>query len=61
MTIETINDSLVGMRGADEIVVHGSTATMSRAKALRLAAWIVAIADPLDEEFTQLLQAIRRT
>jgi hypothetical protein len=42
------------------ILVFGMSSVLSREKALRLAAWIVALADDRDE-FPALLEAVRNT
>ena len=45
--IETVNDHMVGVRGDGRIVVTlPPLAPMGQAEALRLAAWLVAVADP---------------
>jgi hypothetical protein len=57
--IDTTNDSLVGILG-DGIVIAKMRPRLTKAEALRLAAWIVAIADD-DDEFPKLLQAVQNT
>lgn len=57
--IDTTNDSLVGTRG-DRIIVMTLQADLPKDKALRLAAWIVALADDKDQ-FAALLEAVRNT
>ena len=65
--IDTTNDMLVGSRGplADQtftlMLPPAAGAPFSRDRALRLAAWLVALADPLDEEFPAVLAAVRST
>jgi hypothetical protein len=58
-TIDTSNDSVVAVNGKC-IVVMGMKPILSREQALRLAAWIVALADEKDE-FPALLEAVRNT
>lgn len=59
--IDTTNDSAVAVGGDGDIMILAATPRLSKAKALRLAAWIVALADPLDEEFTRVLNAVKNT
>jgi len=58
-TTDTSNDQLVGMRG-DQIVVVLPKSSMTRADAIRHAAWLVAIADnsPGHIDFHAALAAI---
>lgn len=58
-SIETANDNLVGARGDGNITVGlPPTSAMSRDRALRLAAWLVALADPTGERFAAVLRAV---
>lgn len=59
---DTANDSMVAMNGLGEIVIMGldRRPALDKARALRLAAWIVAMVD-VDDEFPALLAAIRAT
>jgi hypothetical protein len=59
--IETVNDQLVGDTAGGNITVQMPKNLMTRAEALRHAAWIVALADPLEEEFPAVLAAVRST
>jgi hypothetical protein len=59
--IEAGNDQFVGGRGDGLIVVMAPKARMTRAEALRHAAWLVLVADPLGEEFARVLKAVRGT
>jgi hypothetical protein len=58
--IETINDQVVGGHG-DEIVILAPKHRMTRAEALRHAAWLAAIADPAGDDFAEVLAAVRST
>jgi hypothetical protein len=62
--IETINDTMVSAStpsGDLRISWLGASPGVSAEMALRHAAWVVAIADPLDERFPKILQAVRST
>lgn len=62
--IETINDTMVAttMSGDDpRISWLGAAPGVSREMALRHAAWIVALADPLQERFPKVLRAVMST
>jgi hypothetical protein len=56
--IETINDHLVCSNGDSIIIRMPPHGAMSKADALRLAAWLVAIADETGEEFQKVLHAV---
>lgn len=56
----TKNEFFVGSAGGDVVIMKSPQGRITRAQALNLAAWIVAITDP-EDEFTELLQAIRNT
>lgn len=59
----TINDHMVSIQGTGETARFrwlGSNG-VSRETALRHAAWIVAMGDPLDERFPKILDAVRST
>lgn len=58
---ETINDFLVGAIGDEVIVLSPVHGRMTKAQALRMAAWLIVIADPLEEEFPAVYQAVRST
>ena len=58
--INTVNDSIVGARG-DRVVILNPRREMSKDEALRLAAWIVALASDDDEEWEALLKAVQST
>ena len=58
--IETVNDHLVGIQGGNVVMVLPPTAPMPHEEALRMAAWIVAIADD-DDRFGAILAAVRST
>jgi hypothetical protein len=57
--INTENDSMVAVRG-EQIVLLRVRNVMSREEALRLAAWLVALADE-DGTFSALLDAVMNT
>jgi hypothetical protein len=54
---DTTNDSFVGVQG-DRIVILRPRARMTKPEALRLAAWLVVLADE-DQQFSVLLDAVR--
>lgn len=56
--IDTSNDFFVGSRGAD-IVLMKTPGTMTKAQALRLAAWLVILADDDEVRFNEVLEAIK--
>lgn len=56
--LDTTNDSAVALSKNGRIVVQLWDQPMTCAKALRLAAWIVALADE-NEEFEALLDKVR--
>ena len=53
------NHFLVGANG-DRVSVVRPTGVMSKDEALNLAAWIVALADPLGDKFPALLEAVKQ-
>lgn len=57
--IDTRNDQFVGANGYGQITIMMPKATMTRAEALRHAAWIVAVAEREDGEFAAVLKAVR--
>lgn len=57
--LNTINDSAVAVQ-ADSILILRPRQKLSKAEALRLAAWLVALADDNDE-FPKLLEAVQNT
>lgn len=58
---DTSNKHMVGAQG-QMIRIMGLSApiTLGKNDALNLAAWIVALADPLDQEFPELLREIKK-
>ncbi len=60
--INTTNDMAVGMIGDSVVIMRdvGIARPIPRSDALRMAAWIVAIADDNDE-FDAILNAVRNT
>ena len=62
MSIDTTNDYAVGMSAGRIVLTNPSgTRIMSKATALRLAAWIVALAEERDGEFQEVLDAVMAT
>lgn len=59
--IDTNNDCLVGARGGRIVMMAPPYAPMSKERALRLAAWLVVIADPGGEKFAKVLAAVKST
>lgn len=56
---DTINDSWVAVQ-AGQIVIMRQRPKLTKPEALRLAAWLVALADD-EDEFMGLLDAVRGT
>lgn len=61
MTIETLNDHLVGVQGDLITMMIPATGPMTRDKALRLAAWLQLCADPGGERFAEIRDACANT
>lgn len=59
--IETMNDHLVGVQNDMITMVLPPLAPMTKDEALRMAAWLVACADPLGERFRATLDKILNT
>lgn len=59
--IETTNDFLVGSNGHTVQFLFPPTGPLDKEKVLRLAAWLVALADPLQERFPKILEAVLNT
>jgi len=57
--IDTANDSIVGVQG-ENIIVMNLKNPMTKEKALRLAAWLIVLADD-EDKFEELLEAVRNT
>jgi hypothetical protein len=58
--METINDTFVSLLGEDIFFAVPCPRKMSKERALRMAAWIVAITDDNDE-FPTVLEAVKNT
>lgn len=58
--INTMNEFLVGTDG-ETISVMRSKGVYTKEEALRLAAWLVVLADPLDERWPAIKEAVRNT
>lgn len=61
MDIDTTNDFLVGVQGADLVVTRPPVGRITKPQALRLAAYLVVLAEDLPGEFDGILAAIRNT
>jgi hypothetical protein len=59
--VDTTNDHLVGMQGGKVVMVLPPACPMDRDEALRMAAWIQLLADPLGERFETIRSAIANT
>lgn len=62
--VDVTNWALVGHRvgdGAITIQYPPTAGGITKKEALVLAAWLVALADPGDEEFPAILEAVRST
>lgn len=58
--VNTANDLFVGRRG-NRIAILGLRVEMSEEEALRLAAWLVAVADLDEKRFNAILKAVKQT
>lgn len=61
--IDTTNDHLVSSRAGNVVITFPPQGPMDKHKALRMAAWIVALADdsPDHEVFAKVLEAVKST
>lgn len=62
--IETTNDFLIGSNGETISFLLSPTNRLTgldKETALRTAAWLVALADPLQERFSKVLEAVMST
>jgi len=61
--MDTFNKYIVavGAGSAGVMIMNPPREKMTKADALLLAAWIVALADPLDEHFHEILHAVRNS
>jgi hypothetical protein len=59
--IDTTNDHLVGTMGGRVVILVPPTGPMDPDEALRLAAWLVALADPSGERFGEIRKAVEST
>lgn len=59
--IDTGNYQAVSFHPSGSIVVMAPQKIMTAERALVHAAWIVALADPMGDGFTQVLEAVRNT
>lgn len=61
LDLDITNDHMVGARGDLVVILVPPWTPMLRDEALRMAAWIVATADPGGERFGEVLAAVRGT
>ena len=59
--IDTANDCLVAVNDQGVLLMMPPRFPMPKDKALRLAAWIVALADPVGDDFQKVFDAVRNT
>ena len=59
--IDTLNRFAVASRGDEVVIMIPPRGGLTKGSALNLAAYLVAIADPGQEEFAPLLKAILNT
>jgi hypothetical protein len=52
---------MVAAHGENIVVMRPPVAPITRDQALNLAAWLVALADPLGEQFAKVLKAVQST
>lgn len=56
-----MNKYMVGMDGAGRVSIIAWGKILNKTEALTLAAYIVALADPLGEEFKKVLEEVQHT
>ena len=59
--METLNKFIVGAMADQIVIMNPPRAPISREDALLLAAWLVAIADPIEDDFHAILNAVKDT
>lgn len=59
--VDVPNEFFVGVQGDDIVFLRSIPQKLKEREALLLAAWIVALADPLQEKFPAVLKAVRDT
>lgn len=59
--VNTVNEFLVGIRGGDIIIGLPPLRPITKDEALRLAAWLVAVADPTGDDFDKVRRAVLST
>jgi len=59
--IDVSNDHFVGVLGSRVVIALPPMGPMDQDEALRLAAWLVALADPLGERFEEIRNAVLST
>ena len=57
--IDTMNRFGVGVQGDGVVIVMPPRGIISKDDAILLAAWLVALADPLEDRFEKVLHAIQ--
>lgn len=60
MYIDKPNPQGIALRG-DVIYISSPRVRMTREEALLLAAWLVALADPMGDRFEDILEAVQNT
>ena len=60
-TIDTSNDHLVATQAGGILIMLPPRTRMAKAEALRMAAWIVILAEEDEGEFNSVLEAIKGT
>jgi len=60
-TVDATNKFFVGSRADGVMILRQPVGPLSQADALNLAAWLVALADPSEDEFPAMLAAVRST
>ena len=59
--LDTANHFMVAGQGDDLVIIQLPIGRLKKDRALNLAAWLVALADPEGKEFERVLEAIRNT
>ena len=60
-SINTANDFMVGVTGSGVLIMFPPTKAIQKEDAIRLAAWILALADPDLERFNIVFEAMMST
>lgn len=59
--MDTFNKHMVGVSGDGIMIMMPPRGAMTMEEALVLAAWLVTLADPLQDEFPRVLEAVQST